>query len=409
MITIDPELQALIPQLSTEEFEQLEQNLITDGCRDPLVLWNNTIVDGHNRHEICTKYGLAFNTVAIEFEGKPQARIWMRANQIGRRNLSIAWRVDLALEDKVDLAEIGAAKRKDTEGRPSNTVVNIDNSYLPKHDTRAEIAKVAGVSTGTIAMAELVKRIDPALWKKAKAQEVTISAAYKIVTKQQKAQERKSYISEQMKTVVPIGDRYSLHNESFETLKNSDIKFDWIITDPPYLQEFLSLYEKLGEVSAHILKPGGSLLCMIGQSYLPAILAMLEKNLTYHWTLAYLTPGGKAVQIFPRRINTFWKPIFWFTNGEYAGNWIGDVTKSNPNDNDKTHHQWGQSESGMRDLMGRFVKPNDTVLDPFMGAGTTGICALKLGATFTGYEIDQTAFESSVVRISDYAKPPKPP
>ena len=59
--------------------------------------------------------------------------------------------------------------------------------------------------------------------------------------------------------------------------------------------------------------------------------------------------------------------------------------------------------------MCRFVKPNDTVLDPFMGAGTTGICALKLGATFTGYEIDQTAFESSVVRINDYAKPPKPP
>ena len=409
MITIDPELQALIPQLSTEEFELLKQNLLTDGCRDPLVLWNNTIVDGHNRHKICTKYGLAFNTVAIEFEGKPQARIWMRANQIGRRNLPIAWRVDLALEDKVDLAEIGAAKRKDTEGRPSNTVVNIDNSYSPKHDTRAAIAKVAEVSTGIIAMAELVKRNDPALWKKAKAQEVTISAAYKIVTKQQKSQERKSYISEQMKTAISIGDRYSLHNESFEKLKNSDIKFDWIITDPPYLQEFLPLYEKLGEVSAHVLKPGGSLLCMIGQSYLPAILAMLEKNITYHWTLVYLTPGGQAPQIFPRRVIPFWKPVLWFVNGKYTGDWIGDVTKSNPNDNDKTHHDWGQSESGMRDLMCRFVKPNDTVLDPFMGAGTTGICALKLGATFTGYEIDQTAFESSVVRINDYAKPPKPP
>ena len=185
MINIDPEFKSLIPPLSTEEYALLEANLIADGCRDPLVLWNNTIVDGHNRHEICTKYGLAFNTVAIEFEGKPQARIWMRANQIGRRNLSSVWSVDLALGNKADLAEIGAAKRFEArignQNAAKNGVINIDSAVSPKHSTQAEIAKAAGVSTGTVAMAEIVMREAPEIWEKAKAGELTISAAYKQV------------------------------------------------------------------------------------------------------------------------------------------------------------------------------------------------------------------------------------
>jgi hypothetical protein len=331
----------------------------------------------------------------------------MRANQIGRRNLSSVWSVDLALGNKADLAEIGAAKIG--ESNANRHIVNIDNVDSPKHDTRAEIAKAAGVSTGTVAMAEIVMREAPEIWERAKAGKLTIGAAYKVVTKEKKAQERDAHIAEKIKTVKPIGDRFTLVNASLESLIGSDKRFDWVITDPPYPKEFLPVYEMLGAVAEEVLKPGGSLLCMVGQSYLPEIMAMLSKSLTYHWTLAYLTPGGQAVQLFPRKVNTFWKPVLWFTKSDFVGNWIGDVTKSNPNDNDKNHHHWGQSESGMRDLMQRFVKPDDTVLDPFLGAGTTGICALDLGATFTGYDIDKVAFDSSVVRINEYAKPPKPP
>jgi hypothetical protein len=53
-------------------------------------------------------------------------------------------------------------------------------------------------------------------------------------------------------------------------------------------------------------------------------------------------------------VNTFWKPVLWFVKGEYDAKWIGDVAKSDPNDNDKSLHVWGQSVLGMVSLTERF-------------------------------------------------------
>ena len=109
---------------------------------------------------------LPFKVVSKEFDSKAHARVWMRSNQAGRRNLSDAWRIELGLGNKVDLAAIGTAKRKQTQGRPSKeTVVRTDNSF-PKHDTRKEIADAAGVSTGKVAKAEIVKREAPSYGKR---------------------------------------------------------------------------------------------------------------------------------------------------------------------------------------------------------------------------------------------------
>jgi len=87
-ITVDPEFKSNIPPLSDEEFAQLEKNIIADGCRDPLVLWGQLLVDGHNRYVICTKHGLPFDTVQKEFASRDEALDWTDANQLGRRNLT---------------------------------------------------------------------------------------------------------------------------------------------------------------------------------------------------------------------------------------------------------------------------------------------------------------------------------
>lgn len=174
---------------------------------------------------------------------------------------------------------------------------------------------------------------------------------------------------------------------------------DVIITDPPYGKEYLYVYGELAEAATYLLKPNGSLLVMIGQSYLPEILLKLSVNLTYHWVVAYLTPGGQSAQLWDRKVNTFWKPILWFVNGEYQGDWVGDVTKSSVNDNDKNRHEWGQSESGMADIIERFSKPDDLILDPFMGAGTTGRVALDLGRRFIGIDKSENSIAIAKQRI----------
>lgn len=179
---------------------------------------------------------------------------------------------------------------------------------------------------------------------------------------------------------------------------------DFIITDPPYPKEFVELYSDLSSFSNKILKDGGSLICMSGQSYLPEVINRLSEHLKYHWSLAYLTPGGQATQIWPRKINTFWKPLLWFVKGEYSGDWAGDVCKSPVNNNDKRFHFWGQSVNGMIDIIEKLTYPKDLIVDPFVGGGTTGIACLKLRRNFIGIDVDSKCIETSSKRFKEFLK-----
>jgi len=203
-------------------------------------------------------------------------------------------------------------------------------------------------------------------------------------------------------TLPDVGEQYRLILADFQTADVEPASLDCIITDPPYSGEAVDLYARLARCAGRWLKPGGSLVAMAGQAHLPKVLAALgSADLIYQWTVAYLTPGGQAVQIFPRRVNTFWKPVFWFVKGEFAGEWIGDVARSDVNDNDKRFHDWGQSESGIADLMHRFTKPGDTIGDPFLGGGTTGVVALAMGRRFVGIERDADIFATAKCRIAE--------
>ena len=92
-ITIDREFKNLIPAISDEERKQLEENIIEfGGARDPLVVWRNDdrdiLIDGHNRHAICTRLDLPYEVQAMEFASRDEAADWIDRNQLGRRNLS---------------------------------------------------------------------------------------------------------------------------------------------------------------------------------------------------------------------------------------------------------------------------------------------------------------------------------
>jgi hypothetical protein len=87
------ELKQFILPLSKEEFTTLEQNILAQGCRDPLVVWKKSdskliLVDGHNRFEICQKHNLPYKIKKIEFLNIGEVKGWMVDNQLGRRNLN---------------------------------------------------------------------------------------------------------------------------------------------------------------------------------------------------------------------------------------------------------------------------------------------------------------------------------
>jgi hypothetical protein len=92
--TIDEELRSLLPPLSQEEYEQLEQNILEFGCQESLIVWSVPggdeviLLDGHNRFTICSEHNISYVTESISLVDRAAAIDWMIANQLGRRNLS---------------------------------------------------------------------------------------------------------------------------------------------------------------------------------------------------------------------------------------------------------------------------------------------------------------------------------
>ena len=89
-LKIDPEFQSQIPPLTNDEFKQLEENILKEGkLISPLIVWNNTLVDGHNRYAILQKHPeIYFSTMPLPFESREEVLAWICKNQVGRRNLS---------------------------------------------------------------------------------------------------------------------------------------------------------------------------------------------------------------------------------------------------------------------------------------------------------------------------------
>ena len=89
-LKIDPEFQSQIPPLTDDEFQQLEENILKEGkLLSPLIVWNNTLIDGHNRYAILQKHPeICFSTMPLPFESREEVLAWICKNQLGRRNLT---------------------------------------------------------------------------------------------------------------------------------------------------------------------------------------------------------------------------------------------------------------------------------------------------------------------------------
>src|SRR5438128_5059954 len=100
-IVVNEELKAYIDPLTPDEHEALERSLLSEGCRDALVLWGDLLVDGHNRYGICQKHDIPFNTMQNHtFQSMDDVHLWMIDNHLGRRSVSDFQRGVLALRKK---------------------------------------------------------------------------------------------------------------------------------------------------------------------------------------------------------------------------------------------------------------------------------------------------------------------
>lgn len=224
ILTIDPEFKALIPPLTSEEYDQLEMNLVYEGCRDSLVTWNGILIDGHNRYEICTKNSLYFETVDVnesndaDVKSRTDVIEWIINNQLGRRNLNNYDRSVLALKRKENIS--AKAKEKQTEG--INQYSLCQKSDKPTIDTKKELAKIAGVSHDTIHKVEVIETQAPAEIKtQVKAGELSINQAYILTKSATEAKKKNEEYEKQYREGLEKERQASLEKEKQEELEAS--------------------------------------------------------------------------------------------------------------------------------------------------------------------------------------------
>src|SRR4051812_32377970 len=89
-LIVDPEFAALMPKLSTEEYAHLETKLLTEGCAEKLIVWDEKgiLLDGHNRRLICLKHNIPFEVRRLGLPSRNAALQWIVDHQLGRRNLT---------------------------------------------------------------------------------------------------------------------------------------------------------------------------------------------------------------------------------------------------------------------------------------------------------------------------------
>lgn len=178
-ITINDELRAYIDPLTADELAALERSLLTEGCRDALVLWGDVLVDGHNRYAICQKHGIEFQTVQnTRFTSMDDVHLWMIDNHLGRRSVSDFQRGVLALRKKdIVMARTrpAAAPVAVGDAAPLSEAPAVPAAALT---TREALARAARVSSNTIGQIEKIQReAAPELVDAVKAGTISINAA----------------------------------------------------------------------------------------------------------------------------------------------------------------------------------------------------------------------------------------
>ncbi len=420
MLRIDPEFKAIIPPLQSDERALLEQSIRAEGCRDAIVVWDGTIIDGHNRYEICSRFDVPFQTKEMAFAERYEAMNWIIMNQLGRRNLSDAARSDLRGKrynnekkqgQRTDLTsaqneqKLPTAERLAEEEGVSQATVRRDAKFSEALDILAALGIPRSEFTASgrkttkshiIQLADLAK-VDPdaalAAWHKVEDQgekSGAIKSAIREVANEQAMAEMPESESETISLM--LGDFAELSR----TLADESI--DAIITDPPYPYQYIEEWSRLSEMAMRVLKPGGWCITYSGKQHLDEVLArMTTSGLEYFWQIVFLQTTMATDHA--RAVNTQYKPILLFQKPPIRkpDTYFVDVIKGTGVEKDG--HEWQQSENGFVELMERFTMAGQTIMDPFLGSGTCAVAASKTARRFIGYEIDEGTYASACKRV----------
>jgi site-specific DNA-methyltransferase (adenine-specific) len=188
---------------------------------------------------------------------------------------------------------------------------------------------------------------------------------------------------------------------------------DAVITDPPYGVNYA------GSETRHSERDGNAYLSFedtrenISEIIVPIVSDCLEK-----FERLCFTPGRASMFLYPepRCVGSIhypsganygpWgficsQPIFYYGKCPYLAKGMGGRPDgfTTTERAEKNGHPCPKPIGQMKWLVNRASLPSDTVFDPFMGSGTTGVAAVTMDRNFIGCEIEPAYFDIACERI----------
>ena len=420
-IKINPEHSKLVNPLSQLEYEALKNSISNKGLHLPIIInQDNVILDGHNRLKICQELGIKPIFEVKEFQDQLQEKEFVIEINLKRRHLNnfqiaeLEYKIEEIYKEKAKQRSLSNLKNvKENISTASNDAIELDKGKDETGKVSEIIAKKTGLSPRTYERAKkIIEEGSEEAKEKLRQGKTKISKEYEKIQRDIRRQELLSHIDNiQSKKIDPDlfqNCNYKLFHGDFIELQKEirDSSIDLIFTDPPYGIEYLWLYQELAKLAVRILKPGGSLVFYVGHIILDQVIGIFNNfsltdnntnstKLKYWWTLA-VKHSGRHTKIHPRYVFAEWKPLLWYVKGERVNglvisNTIGDYIESVAPL--KIEHEWQQSTVEAQYVIKNLTIENQTVLDPMMGSGTTGLATLNLRRKFIGIEKNQETFE----------------
>ena len=170
----------IFPMLEGKEREDLEKDIIENGLRVPILVYENKILDGRNRFRAC-----ADNDIEYDYEEIPKGSLddpaaYVLSLNLHRRHLNPSQLAAVGVKVKEYEKKYAKERKRDSGGDVRNKTV-VGNSPQPKGKARDKAGEVVGVHGRTIDDAEKVKKASKDLFAQIEKGKVTVDRAKKLV------------------------------------------------------------------------------------------------------------------------------------------------------------------------------------------------------------------------------------
>jgi DNA modification methylase len=179
---------------------------------------------------------------------------------------------------------------------------------------------------------------------------------------------------------------YSMENciTAMENMPENVI--DLVFTDPPYGKATIGLYAEIAPLINKVLKPGGYAFVYASDYWFPECFAPFQENMKFFYLFHLLLTEATAARVFPKKVQCGAKTLMAFTKGQASDHdWAFNTIRSR---REYGKHPWQQAVGQAKYVLEKFSNEGDTVLDPFLGSGTTLVACKELNRIGLGFEND---------------------